>query len=233
MKRRILLFAIILTLTLPTTVFAQVGEPYTSNCDMDNSLELDCRDFSYTMTGIDKDNVVITKTVETPCKMEYKIRYIDEPQIVDTVRVNFDNKKTRERAASVPNTSSTYFSKIKTIKNGKKKVVELEYTVRVDLYSSGSFRSFYGADSPNLLIASTITPIELVNVSKGVRSATGSYPTDKLSINYSCNLRTTTNVTASAGLDLKGAGFSVTTGTNTYYYKVIKETGIIDLYKRS
>ena len=230
MKKRILLFVIIFTLVLPTSAFAQTSQIDYISDDTKGGVELDFRNFSYIMNGVNEEDVVIEKTVEKPEAIEYQIYNKDETKTIDTVRVDFDMTNPLADGARAANTTSTYFSKYKTFKDGTKSVVELEYTVRVDLYSSGSFRAFYGADSSNLLIASAITSIELVNVKTGVKSSTGSYPTDSLSINYSCNLRTTGNVSTSIGANLMGAGFNVTTGSNVYYYKTVKETGTIKLY---
>lgn len=60
------------------------------------------------------------------------------------------------------------------------------------------------------------------------------YPTESLTYAYSANLKTSTTYSSNSTVatQLAGAGFSATSGTNAskYYYRIVSETGTIDLY---
>ncbi|MEY8364685.1 hypothetical protein AALA22_03415 [Anaerovoracaceae bacterium 41-7] len=226
-----MLLALTLVLGMGTAAFAE-SEPVLETGVVENPVVLDFRDYSYTFDTLSEEDVNVVKTEDSLDAIEYRIYHKKDQAVIDTVRVDFEQPGISTYATNANDTRSTFFSKYKTIKNTKtnKAVVELQYKVRVDFYESGSFRSFYGADSPNLLIRSAITDCELVNVEKGVKSATGKYPTTSLTYNYSANVRTTESVSATSSAELLGAGFSVTTGTNKYYYRIVSETGTIDLY---
>lgn len=236
-KRLCALIAALMLMSIPTFAFADVEMSSVDGKELsapvvEDPVTLDCREFSYTFDNLSENDATVVKTEDNLDRIEYQVYNKADPSVVDTIGVDFNSDDASMMSARATNTRSTFFYRYKTIKNPKtnKVMVDLQYQVRVDLYESGSFRSFYGADSPNLLIRSSITSMELVNVAKGIKSATGKYPTTSLTFNYSANLRTVGTVSTTASANLPGAGFSVTTGSNTYYYRIVADTGTINLY---
>ncbi len=237
-----ILLSVITIIFVPSFAFADTegtGEsPVTVDAvTVENPVVLDFRYYSYTLNNLSADDVVVTKVTDNAERIEYEVYDKDEPTVVDTIRVDFDTVDVSTLSTKESNTRSTFFYRYKTVKNTRqnKTIVKLQYRVRVDLYESGSFRGFYGADSSNLLIQDgSVTSFELLDKVTGIKSATGKYPTTSLTYNYSANLRTTTTLsaTSSIGITLQGAGFTASSGVsqNSYYYRIVADTGTIDLY---
>lgn len=238
MKKSILsiMLSVAVALFVPGFAFASDGGEngeILNEFAVENPVVLDCGYYSYTMNDTSADDTIIVKTKDDAEAIEYKIYSIEDPTVVDTVRVDFDSADASVLSVNA-DTRSTMFYRTQAIKNSNtgKTVVTIEFSTRVDLYESGSFRSFYGANTPALTIKSPITDMELTNTSKSIKSSTGSYPTTSLTYAYATNLRTTTTIsnTSSLSSQLIGAGFSVSSSNNAYYYKTVRKTGTIDLY---
>lgn len=236
MKKKYLcvLMSILMVMSIPTFAFADSDE--VMDGEVENPVVLDFRDYSYTMDDTSMDEVYVVKTADDNEKIEYEIHYIDDETLVEKVRVDFEsNNNEGVTTRSVNDTRSTFFSKYYTVKTSSgKAVAKLVFKTRVDLYESGSFKAFYGADTPNLLMAEGITTFELRNVSKSIKSKTGKFPTSDLTYAFSANVRTATthSTSSSIGIDLAGAKFSKSSSTakNVYYNKVVSNTGTISLY---
>lgn len=238
MKRHLcILMSGLILLAIPTFAFADEGmlgtaEQMLNERAVETPVVLDCRDFSYTLDSLSEDDATVVKTKDSVDAIEYEVYNKMEPGVIDTIRVDFSVTKTSTRSTKGNDIRSTFFSAYKTIKNTKtdKKIVELEFSTRVDFYESGSFRAFYKADTPNVSIYSSATPMELTNTAKSVKSTTGKYPTSSLTYAYSTNLKTGVDLSTTVSAQLPGAGFSASTGTHVYYYRTVKQTGTINLY---
>ncbi|WP_282751207.1 hypothetical protein [Emergencia timonensis] len=163
---------------------------------------------------------------------EFQLHHNAEPNIVDTVSVDFAAAKTSTAPAKVNGIRPSIFTRTMEMKDRKtgKTVAKLKYQIQVDFYESGSFRAFYGASSPMLMIEDAIVPMKLANTAEGVKSTTDRYPCTSLTYNYSTNLCTTEPVSAKVGKLPTGAGFSATEDRNPYYIGTVFDTGTIDLY---
>lgn len=94
----------------------------------------------------------------------------------------------------------------------------------MDFYESGSFRTFYKADTPNVTIKTSVTSMVLTNTAKSVKSATGKYPTSPLTYAYSTNLKTGTDISISAML--KGVGILgfFLVGLSLFIMSILRDT---------
>lgn len=166
--------------------------------------------------------------------VEYELRHEAELDIVDTVSVDFAAAKNSAKTSKTNDIRPSIFTRTMEIKDKKtnKTVAELKYQIQVDFYESGSFRAFYGASSPMLIIEDVIVPMKLANTAESVKSATGKYPCTSLIYGYSANLCTIEPVPAKVGKLLSGAGFRPTEDLKPYYIATVFDTGTIDLYSR-
>lgn len=177
-------------------------------------ITLDFRDYSFT-TIVDSTNPIITYMADDTCET-YTVYDSSGENVID----KFTSENISLTRASDERIS--YFTRDKSFGSA----VTLRYTVCVQYYSSGSFRSFNSLNYTNLAILSNATPMELYNQSDKCWSATGSWPTTTMQFSYTANLRTTGTVTADVGKVLLSVGFSQT----TYYYRIVNGSGTFNLY---
>ncbi len=214
---------------MPNFVFANETNGIQSK---NSNIVLDFRYYSYTLPNTSLSEVDVIKTVDSPDVIEYLITYKDDSKPQEVLRVDFNTETNSLMNTNSAKTRSTFFSKYYKIKSKSNEVVlGYQFKTRVDLYESGSFRAFYGADTPNLLVSEGITNFDLLNKVASIKSSTGKFPTSDLTFAFSANARTTTTYssTTSVGAALASAGFSVT--STSYYYKIISDTGTISVYK--
>lgn len=236
MKRGFFVFAAVL-MAMTILIFAGTGEksaepnePAAKVTSQEKSIVLDCRYFTYALENLSAEDVHAEQAKISANTVEYELHHEAETDIVDTVSADFTAAKTSKTNDIRP----SIFTRTMEIKDKKtsKTVVRLKYLIQVDFYESGSFRAFYGASSPMLVIEYAIAPMKLVNIAEGVKSTTGRYPCTSLTYSYSANLCTTEPVTAKVGKLLSGAGFRPTEDLKPYYIATVFDTGTIDLYSR-
>lgn len=109
----------------------------------------------------------------------------------------------------------------------------VEFSMNVELYSSGSFRQINSYQGGYVGIATSVTNTRLEGYNYNAWSPTG-FPTVELyyAFNGTIVAEVTSSTSSSVTADLLGNGFSVgaTVGGTTYYRRSFNSNGIVKLY---
>lgn len=199
---------------------ASVAIDAKENQPADKETVLQFRDFQYITNEIANDSIIVYSSDKKTETYTVSDRQTGKVTNVYTVSVYQNFVK------GVNDIHTAFFTADKTISGQGQDAVTIRFTASVEIYRSGSFRSFQGVNYTTVGIVSAVTPMIIISSQSEAHSPTHSFPSTELNYSYTVNVATTGTVSINITPILISAGFSYT----TYYYRIINGSGTFRLY---